>query len=404
MTGAHSDPTGLTRRAGLRWTLLANGIAATSAVALVVGFYAFTVRNVWLLSILIPIGSLAIAMRLAIARVDRGDTTGAIRIYAASTWLVGVWVTLAVPFIWPTLMLTVLMPLVLAISYVQRRQLVVLILLSVVVVGAVAICGLAQPVTGVADDVREWSPWIRRTTVVATLTAVFVMVVVIVWQHHKESEAQAALLRDSRARLASVADEERRRIERDLHDGAQQRLVGVAVRLGLMSVQLEGAQAEAVDAMSEELAGAIEELRELAHGIYPPLLSNEGVGAALRAAARRSPLPTEVISEITSRFSTDIETALYFCGLEAMQNAAKHAGPNSSVRVHLHADESTIALRVVDDGGGGLPASMPSSGGLLNMADRIGAVGGSVEIGTSPTRGVEVVARVPIVPHDVGRA
>ena len=379
--------------ARLRWVLVANQIAAIAGALLVVLLFLAVVRSGWLLSLAVPIGGLAGGLGVAVRRLDRGDLLASLRIYTACTWVVGVCVTLVVPFIWPTLMLTVFMPLVLAVPYVRRRELVALIGTSVVIVVAVAITGVTELATGVTDQVDPWSPWLRHLVVVASLSAMFVMVVVVIWQQHAEAEVRADLVRHSRARLSSVADEERRRIERDLHDGAQQRLVGLAVRLGMLSVQLDGRQAEAVGAMSDELTNAIQELRELAHGIYPPLLANEGLASALRAAARRSSLPTAVDSTTTRRFPADVETALYFCGVEAMQNAAKHAGPGASVAVSVGYRDGVVELRVVDDGRGLAPGTVPH-GGLLNMQDRIGAVGGSVDISANPEGGVSVVATV----------
>jgi len=277
----------------------------------------------------------------------------------------------------------------------------------------VSLLGLTQMATGITDDV---SPWIRNTVVISALAAVFIIIVVIVWQAHSQNEAillrvmatnadlarseeelahQAVLLRDSRARLASVADQERRRIERDLHDGAQQRLVGLAVRLGLLSTQLDESHAATVDTMRDEINSAIEELRELAHGIYPPQLAREGLAVALRAAARRSPLPTRISADQLDRYAPDIENALYFCCLEALQNAAKHAGDAASIVIDLQGSRSTVELRVTDDGRGFQSAELGSGNGLLNMKDRVGAVGGTVEIGPLDGGGVEVRATVP---------
>jgi len=328
----------------LRRAILVDEIAAALGAISIALLYLFLVQNLWLLALVVPVGGLSVALRLVRRSIDRGDTSKAVTVHAVGNWVVGVSVTFVVPFIWPVMMLTALMPLVLAVPYVRRKQLITLIAASVVTVVWVSLLGLTQMATGITDEV---SPWIRNTVVISALAAVFVIIVVIVWQAYAQNEAillrvlatntelarseeqlarQAELLRDSRARLASVADKERRRIERDLHDGAQQRLVGLAVRLGLLRSQLDDSHADTVDAMKDEINSAIEELRELAHGIYPPLLAQEGLTAALRAAARRSPLPTRISADQVERYTPDIENALYFCGLEALQNAAKHAG------------------------------------------------------------------------------
>jgi signal transduction histidine kinase len=397
----------------LRWAILVDEIAAALGAISIALLYLVVVRNLWLLSLVVPVGGLSIALRLARRELDRGDTSRAVTIHAIGNWVVGVSVTFVVPFIWPILMLTVLMPLVLAVPHVRRSQLVTLITASVGVVVAVSLLGLTQMTTGITGDV---SPWIRNTVVISALAAVFIIIVVIVWQTHAQNEAillrvlatnadlarserelaeQAVLLRDSRARLASVADRERRRIERDLHDGAQQRLVGLAVRLGLLSTQLDESHAATVDTMKDEISSAIEELRELAHGIYPPLLAKEGLAVALQAAARRSPLPTRVLVDQLARYTPDIENALYFCCLEALQNAAKHAGDDASIVIGLHGGPSTVELRVTDDGRGFPSTTVESGNGILNMLDRVGAVGGTVEIGPLDGGGVEVSATVP---------
>jgi len=399
----------------LRWAILVDEIAAALGAVSIALLYLGVVRNLWLLSLVIPVGGLSIALRFARRAIDRGEASKAVTIHAIGNWVVGISVTFVVPFIWPILMLTVLMPLVLAVPHVRRSQLVTLITSSVVIVVAVSLLGLTQMATGITDDV---SPWIRTTVVVSALAAVFIIIVVIVWQAHAQNEAillrvlatntelgrseeelarQAVLLQDSRSRLASVADQERRRIERDLHDGAQQRLVGLAVRLGLLSSQLDDSHATTVDAMKSEINSAIEELRELANGIYPPVLAQEGLAAALRAAARRSPLPTRVSADRVTRYTSDIENALYFCGLEAMQNAAKHAGAGASVVIDLQGSGDSIEMRVTDDGRGFPSSAVESGSGLLNMKDRVGAVGGTVEIGPHGGGGVEVSATVPAV-------
>src|SRR5213079_3290675 len=139
---------------------------------------------------------------------------------------------------------------------------------------------------------------------------------------------QAGELRESRARIVASGDAERRRVERDLHDGAQQHLVALAVNLRLTRELLADDPETAgamIDQLADEVKATIQELRDLAHGIYPPLLADSGLAEALRAAGRRSPLPVAVTAEGIGRYGLDVETAIYFCCLEALQNASKHA-------------------------------------------------------------------------------
>ncbi len=152
-----------------------------------------------------------------------------------------------------------------------------------------------------------------------------------------ELRKQADELRRSRARIVASADAERRRVERDLHDGAQQHLVALAVNLRLardVVTDDPSAAAAMLDQLAEQVRATIQELRDLAHGIYPPLLADSGLGEALRAAGRRAALPVTVSADGIGRYRLEIESAVYFCCLEALQNAAKHAaGASVEVRV-----------------------------------------------------------------------
>ncbi|MBX6390016.1 MAG: GAF domain-containing sensor histidine kinase [Frankia sp.] len=206
-------------------------------------------------------------------------------------------------------------------------------------------------------------------------------------------------LRVSRARLVAAADAERRRIERDLHDGAQQQLVSLAVGLrlvrDLVREEPEAAE-ELIGEMAEQVNAAIAEVRNLAHGIYPPLLRSGGLTEALRAAGARSPLGVTVVADDIGRHGPDIEAAVYFCCLEALQNAAKHA-PGAQVRIELVERKNALEFTVADDGPGFDPAR-PAGHGLTNMRDRIGAIGGSIRFETAPGQGVRVIGVVPTGP------
>jgi signal transduction histidine kinase len=205
-------------------------------------------------------------------------------------------------------------------------------------------------------------------------------------------------LRASRARIVAAADQSRRRIERDLHDGAQQRLVALAVKLGLARQLLEKDPAQ-VAKLLEDLRGetqsTLTELRELAHGIYPPLLMDRGLAEALVAAANRSSLPTEVQSDV-GRFPPEVEAAVYFCCLEAMQNAGKHAGEGASITVHVYEAEGTLSFEVVDNGAGFDAGGDAVKGhGFVNMADRLGAIGGTLEVESAAGTGTTIRGSIP---------
>ncbi len=205
-------------------------------------------------------------------------------------------------------------------------------------------------------------------------------------------------LRASRSRLQETAVRERRRLEQDLHDGAQQRLMTILVRLQLAQDGTHDLDLAAqLEAIGVEVEAAIEDLRTLAHGIYPPLLRDRGLPDALAAVAMRGPISIRVADEGIGRCPAPIETAIYFCSLEAIQNAIKHAGSDASVVVTLGRDQDGLHFAVADDGLG-MDSRRGSDGmGLMGMRDRIGAVGGDLKIISSPGRGMSVQGMIPDV-------
>jgi signal transduction histidine kinase len=214
-----------------------------------------------------------------------------------------------------------------------------------------------------------------------------------------ELRKQAEELRRSRSRIVASADAERRRVERDLHDGAQQHLVALAVNLRLTRDMVND-DPETVglmlDQLADEVKATIQELRDLAHGIYPPLLADSGLGEALAAAGRRSPLPVTVDAQGIGRYGLEIESAVYFCCLEALQNAAKHA-EGAQVAVRLWEESGGLLFAVTDDGPGFDAARATSGHGYTNMADRLGAIGGTVRWDSAPGQGTTISGSVPLL-------
>jgi signal transduction histidine kinase len=214
-----------------------------------------------------------------------------------------------------------------------------------------------------------------------------------------DQRAAEAELRRSRARIVEATDEERRRLERDLHDGAQQRLVSLALALRLLRGRLEttdGTNDEAIaaaDLAADELKLAIRELRELARGIHPTILTEAGLGPALTALAERSAVPATVSTLPERRFSPAVEAAAYFVVSEALANVAKHASA-SQASVGAEARGTMLRVEVGDDGVGGADASRGS--GIRGLQDRVAAVGGRVTIDSPPGQGTLVVAEIPI--------
>ena len=207
-------------------------------------------------------------------------------------------------------------------------------------------------------------------------------------------------LRASRQRLVTAQDEARRRLERNIHDGAQQDLVALGIKLRLAGMTVDEDPAEAKEMLGElqaDAAGALTNLRDLARGIYPPLLADLGLAAALDAQAGKSPVPVTVEADGIGRFGEDTEAAVYFCCLEALQNIAKYAGA-SSARICLRAENGTLRFTVSDDGAGYDARHTPLGSGQRNMADRLAALGGRLEVRSAPSQGTTITAQLPSAP------
>jgi signal transduction histidine kinase len=206
-------------------------------------------------------------------------------------------------------------------------------------------------------------------------------------------------LAQARAGRLSAEQDAREKIERDLHDGAQQRLVALRLKLGLAASTLERrdpAGAEALRALESDVDDTIDEVRLLAHGIYPPLLARTGLRDALRAVARVAALPTVVRAEHLSRYSPEIETTVYFSCSEALQNAAKHAATSTLVTIWVWEEDDELQFEVRDDGPGFNLRSMRYGTGLRNLSGRLTAVGGTMTIRTAPGQGTAVGGSIPL--------
>jgi signal transduction histidine kinase len=206
-------------------------------------------------------------------------------------------------------------------------------------------------------------------------------------------------LRASRQRLVAAQDQERRRIERNIHDGAQQQLVALAVKLRLADA-LVGKDEERAHALLGELYGetsqALEDLRDLARGIYPPLLADKGLAAALAGQARKSVVPVTVASDGIGRYPQEIESAVYFSCLEALQNIAKYADA-SAATIRLEQSNGSLTFDVTDDGVGFDPAAASHGSGLQGIADRLAALGGTLDVRSAAGAGTTVTGHLPVV-------
>ncbi|TCO44363.1 histidine kinase [Kribbella antiqua] len=204
-------------------------------------------------------------------------------------------------------------------------------------------------------------------------------------------------LRRSRQRLVDAQDAERKRLERDIHDGAQQHLVALAVNLRLAHT-LAGRSPERADRLLAEQCKAatvtIETITSLSRGIYPSLLVDEGLAVALRTAISWSPLPAELVAGDVGRYPAGVEAAAYFCALEALQNSAKHSSAKA-IRLELRGGPALLEVTVQDDGAGFDLKAAPAGTGLINMRDRVESAGGTLTIETTPSGGTLVAASLP---------
>ena len=205
-------------------------------------------------------------------------------------------------------------------------------------------------------------------------------------------------LRASRQRLVTAQDVERRRLERNLHDGAQQHLVALKVKLGLaqmLAAKDPDRARETVIQLKADADDALNTLRELARGIYPPLLAEQGLAAALKSQAAKATLPITVNAEGLGRHSQDVEAAVYFCVLEALQNVQKYAHA-SGVEVGISEVDGSVHFAVTDDGDGFDTGATRRGSGLTNMGDRLDALGGWLELTSQPGTGTTVSGSVPV--------
>ena len=203
-------------------------------------------------------------------------------------------------------------------------------------------------------------------------------------------------LRASRRRLVEAQDAERRKIERNLHDGAQQQLVALAIQLGLLTDSADDPNLirKAIPDLKAQLSAALSDLRALAHGIYPPLLAEQGLVMALRSQTARSPVPVQVEADQVGRYPQDAESTVYFCTLEALQNVAKHARA-SQAAVRLSGSGQGLKFSISDDGAGFAATGMPHGSGLQGMSDRLAAHGGTLDVRSAPGRGTTIIGWLP---------
>lgn len=375
-----------------------------AGVLLPVWEYEWVLRSPWLLAIVAVCTAQCAVLGAALHLARRGRHQQSITLVCAGNWAAVLLVTFIVPSLLPVEVLLALVPVVFAEPYVRRQRGLIFMLITVGCVLALAALARFQNVSQVT---AHTPPAIESVFINVALPVIAVHILLIVWNNAAALRVSEKLLADraaqlaaSRTRLITAADEERRRLERDLHDGAQQHLVALAVLLQLARTaekdRSEGLLLEA----SKLMETAIAEIRRLAHGIYPPLLVSGGLAQALPAAAAHAAVPVDLNLQGLGRYPREVETALYYCSTEALQNAAKHGGPDTKATINAFADDHELTLVISDNGRGFNQAT--TGAGLTNMKDRLAAIGGQLEIDTAPGRGTRIIATVATMPLSSG--
>jgi signal transduction histidine kinase len=365
-------------------------------VLLPLGLYKWVLRSPWWLAIAVVCVAGCVVRGVALRLARRGSVQQSVTLVCISNWAVLLFATFVVPDLLPVWVLGALVPVAYAVTYGGRKQ---GLTFTVINAGCVLALGALARFQNVSHLGTHMPRAIQNAILIPALVVLALNLLVIVWKNAaalRTSEQllaeRAAQLMASSKRLITAADEERRRVERDLHDGAQQHLVALAVLLQLArSAKGDRYQPLLIEA-SGLLETAIAEIRSLALGIYPPLLVSGGLAEALPAVAARAPVPVKINLQGLRRYPVSIEAALYFCCSEALQNAAKHGGPDTTVTITAHVDDRMLTLTISDTGRGFHPATAGT--GLTNMTDRLSAIGGHLAIHTAPGRGSRVTASV----------
>jgi signal transduction histidine kinase len=355
----------------------------------------------------VVLGALVVVMAgvrlLARPALERSDLTTAVVWNAVGTWGVAIGVVALVPIALPIMVLNLVGPLITAAIYLDAGATRRFTIAGVGVALALGLIGFRTDGVGLGDGAPSW---LFELVMIAYLAAHVVLVITLVGASNRarldtleRAVAANAELRRSRDRVVAAADAERVRIERNIHDGAQQRLVALAVQLKL-AAQLSRAgtpvDPDHVDDLHVQTREAIDELRELARGIYPSLLAERGLADALRGLAERAQQRVTIGCHDGLGLAPAAEAAVYFICTEALQNVAKHAGADATATVEIRRAGDVVSVTIRDDGRGFDAAAAAGSRGVLNMRDRVGALGGELVIDSRPGAGSTLIATVPV--------
>ncbi len=372
-------------------------IAWAAGTLFSLALYAWVLRSPWVLALALICVVQSIAQGVALRLALRHRNQQTVTVMCAGNWAGALLVTFVAPMFLPVVALAALLPVIFAERYVRGKQLLAFTATTACCLLALGALAGLQDTSGLSDKLPKS---ISNAFVIAGLPAMAILVLLVAWNNAAALRNTAKELAASRTRLIAATDNERRRLERDLHDGAQQHLVALAVVLQLArSADNDRSGALLLEA-SQVLETAIAEIRRLAHGIYPPLLVSGGLAQALPAAGAHAAIPVDLDLHNLQRYPTEIEAALYYCSTEALQNAAKHGGPDTEAVISAHADDHELTLTISDTGRGFNQATTGT--GLTNMKDRLAAIGGKLEIDTAPDRGTRIIATVATTPLPTG--
>lgn len=405
--------------ARLRRLLVVNAlITAVSVVFLLAVRLVFSDSNdIVVLAALVA--ATGVCMAAGLLPLRRGRIVAAVNCYAVANWVVALDVSAWAPFALPLMVTASLIPAAAAVPYVPARLLPRYVGTSVLVAFGCALLATTQNWSNVEGEMPDW---VAEVTLVIFVPVMAALVAVIAFQSvavvsHARDDALAARNEalDAQVRLVTAFDEARRSIERDLHDGAQQRLTAVAIGLGRAHSRAERDGlpiAAELAAVRNDLADARAELRRLAHGLYPSALAVHGLLLALRAEADRSVIPVSVRGRVPDDLPVPVAAAVYFCCLEAIHNVHVHAAGATRIDLEIGHDQGRLWFTVSDDGAG--PVAMTAGGGTVdgavtggagvtNMRDRLSAFGGGVVVEATDDGGTRVSGEARVTPasHDV---
>ena len=391
----------------LRQFLRVSLVTSVVCFPLVLSLEALVTRTGWLYWLVLVVGANVVRCEAELRLLDAGRVRSAVLLYAAADWAIALLVVAIVPVMLPVSASVVALPLVTAMPFLGRRGVEALAAAGAVVMVAVGLLGTMQNATGVTQLLPRWIqiglllvllPLIWTYTALNASSTSARMVDAL-----REVRAANVDLRSSRERLVSATDTERRRIERNLHDGAQQHLL--ALRMSLAAARAADPRPALLDRMDAQVLAAIESLRVLARGLYPPVLTERGLAEAVREMARAATVPVSVqVDPGIGRYDPAVEAAVYFCCAEAVQNAVRHAGPDVQVTLRLWPDAG-VRFEVADTGVGlpdGPDAEPVAGTGIANLRDRVGALGGTIAVESVAGQGVIVRGWVPL-PAQVGQ-